>query len=263
MATANKIRIAPETEPDQPVSNRNALFAADGKGIYLTTDRDSEFQRLAYLGLSSRNLTFLAPGIAWDVDEIDLSRDGGALAFTTNEAGASRLHLLDTRTRRHRPIPGVPLGVIENLRWHPDSREVGFSLSSVRAASDVYSVDARSGAVTRWTESELGGLVAGELVEPELVRWRSFDGLELSGFYYRPPARFSGRRPVIIDIHGGPESQARPEFLGRSNYFLVLPELPWVGGSCMRVARGGQPDARHRTLPADPGSGEALVRYPC
>jgi dipeptidyl aminopeptidase/acylaminoacyl peptidase len=52
------------------------------------------------------------------------------------------------------------------------------------------------------------------------VKWKSFDGREISGFYYRPAARFTGKRPVIINIHGGPEGQARPSFLGRTNYYL-------------------------------------------
>ena len=71
-----------------------------------------------------------------------------------------------------------------------------------------------------WTASELGGLVGSELSEPALVRWKSFDGREITGFYYRPPARFTGKRPVIVNIHGGPEGQSRPGFLGRNNYFL-------------------------------------------
>jgi dipeptidyl aminopeptidase/acylaminoacyl peptidase len=63
-------------------------------------------------------------------------------------------------------------------------------------------------------------LIATELVEPALVKWPSFDGKEISGFYYRPPVRFTGKRPVIINIHGGPEGQSRPGFLGRTNYYL-------------------------------------------
>ncbi|MDH4347659.1 MAG: prolyl oligopeptidase family serine peptidase, partial [Gemmatimonadota bacterium] len=79
---------------------------------------------------------------------------------------------------------------------------------------------ATTGLITRWTTSELGGLVAEQLVEPELVSWKSFDGVEISGFLYRPPATFTGKRPVIINIHGGPEGQARPGFLARNNYWL-------------------------------------------
>ena len=53
-----------------------------------------------------------------------------------------------------------------------------------------------------------------------MVRWKSFDGKTISGFLYRPAQKFTGKRPVIIDIHGGPESQFRPVFLGRQNYYL-------------------------------------------
>jgi dipeptidyl aminopeptidase/acylaminoacyl peptidase len=132
----------------------------------------------------------------------------------------SKLYLLTLATRRVRPVAGVPQGVIGGVEWHHNSRDLGFSVSSARSTSDVYSVNTATGAVTRWTESELGGLVATDLVEPTLVRWNSFDGRPITGFYYRPPARFTGRRPVIINIHGGPEGQSRPGFLGRSNYFL-------------------------------------------
>jgi dipeptidyl aminopeptidase/acylaminoacyl peptidase len=100
---------------------------------------------------------------------------------------------------------------------------------------DVYSVDVQTQQFTRWTESELGGLPATALTTPRLVKWPSFDGREISGFHYHPPARFTGRRPVIIDIHGGPEGQFRPTFLGRTNYFIqelgVAVILPNVRGS--------------------------------
>ncbi|MGH9370801.1 MAG: alpha/beta hydrolase family protein, partial [Vicinamibacterales bacterium] len=130
------------------------------------------------------------------------------------------LYLFDTATRRTRPVTGAPEGVLGSLLWHRNSSDVAVSLSSARSPSDVYSLDGGSGAVTRWTESELGGLVASELPQPELIRWKSFDGLEITGFYYRAPAKFTGKRPAIINIHGGPEGQSRPSFISRSNYYL-------------------------------------------
>ncbi len=202
------------------VAYGGARFARDGRGVYLTTDQGSEFLRLAYMDLATRRVEPLTAAIPWDVEEFDLSDDGGALAFVTNEAGVSRLYLMDTRTRAARPVAGVPTGVIAGLRWRRAGRELAFGVSSARSPNDVYSVDAATGRVTRWTESELGGLVASELAEPSLVRWPSFDGREITGFYYRPPARFAGRRPVLINIHGGPEGQSRPGFLGRTNYHL-------------------------------------------
>jgi dipeptidyl aminopeptidase/acylaminoacyl peptidase len=202
------------------VAYGDAEFAPDGRSVYVTTDQGAEFQRLARMDVQSRQVTPLTADIPWDVDGFELSPDGRTIAFVTNEEGISRLYLLDVASGRYRRMESVPVGVIGGVRWHPSGQEVGFSLNSARSPTDAYSVDVRTGALTRWTESDLGGLVASELSEPTLVRWPTFDGRTISGFLYRPPARFTGRRPVIINIHGGPEGQSRPVFLGRSNYFL-------------------------------------------
>ena len=210
----------PLTPAGERVSYGLAVFARDGRGVFLTTDKGSEFLRLAYLDLNTRAMTTLTGDVNWDVENLELSPDGRTMALVTNEAGISRLRLMDTGTREARLITGVPSGVIGGLLWHPAGNELAFTVASARSASDVYSLTPRNNQVTRWTESELGGLVASELVEPRLAKWTTFDGREISGFYYRPPARFPGKRPVLINIHGGPEGQTRPGFIGRSNFFL-------------------------------------------
>jgi dipeptidyl aminopeptidase/acylaminoacyl peptidase len=213
-------QVSPVTPADASVAYGGAAFSGDGKGLFVTTDEGSEFQRLAYLDLATQKATPLVPDLAMDVDTFELSHDRRTIAFITNDAGISKLYFYDVASRTHRAVDGVPVGVIGGLRWHRNSKELGFTLGSARSSSDVYSVALDGGAPVRWTESELGGLVASQLAEPELIRWKSFDGREITGFYYRPPQRFTGRRPVIIDIHGGPEGQARPGFLGRNNYFI-------------------------------------------
>src|SRR5262249_19057826 len=80
--------------------------------------------------------------------------------------------------------------------------------------------DVETGKVDRWTASETGGINTGALPEPELVRWKSFDGRSISGLLYKPPAKVPGKRPGVLNIHGGPEGQSRPPFLGRNNYYL-------------------------------------------
>jgi dipeptidyl aminopeptidase/acylaminoacyl peptidase len=210
----------PLTPSGERVSYSLGVFSRDGRGVFLATDKGSEFLRLAYLDLNTKAMTTLTGDISWDVENLELSPDGRTLAFVTNEAGISRLRLMDTGTREARLVTGIPIGVIGGLLWHPAGNELAFTVASARSASDVYSLTPRTNQVTRWTESELGGLVASELVEPALAKWTTFDGREISGFYYRPPARFTGKRPVLINIHGGPEGQARPGFIGRSNYFL-------------------------------------------
>jgi dipeptidyl aminopeptidase/acylaminoacyl peptidase len=127
---------------------------------------------------------------------------------------------MDTATRKYRSLAQLPAGLIGGGSWHKDGRHVAFGCSSARSSSDVHVLDVVSGTVTRWTESELGGIAAAELNDAGLIRWKSFDGLEISGFLFKPAARFTGRRPVIIDIHGGPEGQSLPNYQGSKNYYL-------------------------------------------
>ncbi len=204
----------------EPVSYGGGRFSRNGKGLYVTTDRDAEFHRLAYLDLATKQHTYLTGNLAWGVEDFDLSRDGKWLAFVTNDDGVSVLHVLETATGQERSVPKFPLGVIGGLQWHANSTDLGLTFESVRTPADVYSYNIIMGTVERWTSSETGGLNTANLPEPELVRWKSFDGRTISGFLYRPPARFSGKRPVALNIHGGPESQARPHFLARHTYWL-------------------------------------------
>jgi dipeptidyl aminopeptidase/acylaminoacyl peptidase len=196
-----------------------AWFARDGRTVYVTTDRGTEFRHVARLDVSARTLTPMTPWLRAEVDEIALSPDGKLLAFVANEDGVGTLHLLDAASGRERSRPKVPAGHVSALAWHP-SGELGFNLTSARQPGDVYSYEPRRGTVVRWTFSELGGITEAALRDYEIVRWTSFDGRMISGILHRPAPRFTGRRPVMINIHGGPSEQARQHFWGRSTYFL-------------------------------------------
>jgi dipeptidyl aminopeptidase/acylaminoacyl peptidase len=220
LASGGKRLLTPKGK--DKVAYGGARFAADGRRIFATTDRDSEFRRLAAIDLATGAHTYLTSHIPWDVDSWDLSDDGALIAFATNEGGLSVLRVLDTATGSERPRPqlGLGVGLIAGIEWRPASHELAFTFASARAVSDVYSLDADTGRVERWTYSETGGLNPAQLQDAERIAWRSFDGREISGFLFMPPARFAGPRPVIVDIHGGPEGQSRPSFQGRKNYLL-------------------------------------------
>ena len=212
-------QLTPIGDHGRNISYGGAEFAPDGT-LWVTSDEGSDFQRLGKLDPATGRFTPVVTGINGDVENFDLSEDGRTLAFVTNEAGISRLRLLDTATGQARQVNGLPAGTIGGLQIAPWGA-VGFSMSSAKSPSDAYSVDPQTLAVTRWTRSETGGLDAAANVEPELVEVRSFDGERVSGFLYRPDARrFPGRRPLIVNIHGGPEGQSRPGFLGRTNYLI-------------------------------------------
>jgi dipeptidyl aminopeptidase/acylaminoacyl peptidase len=219
IASAQKTLLTPKGQSEKIAYSR-ARFSSDGKGLYVTTDKDSEFRRLTYIDLKTGAHTYLTTPIKWDIEEYDLSRDGKTLAFAANENGISRVYVMPTATRQYRPLTQVPLGVVGGLSIHPNGVDIGMTVSSARANADVYSVNLRTGKLERWTQSETGGLPTDDFSEPQLVKWKSFDGREISGFLYMPNKRFSGKRPVVVNIHGGPEGQFRPQFLGRNNYYL-------------------------------------------
>ena len=205
----------------EPVANGNAKFARDGKSVFFLSDKGSEFHRIVQLDLKTRALRTITSDVAGEIDEFDLSPDAKTIAFITNEDGVGRVRLIDARSGKELRAPKLPLGIPSGISWHENSRDVAFTFTSARSATDVYSYDTKDGKVERWTESETGGLNTASFVEPELVRVKSFDGLPVSGFLYRPDAKmFPGKRPVIVIIHGGPEAQARPIFQARNNYYL-------------------------------------------
>jgi dipeptidyl aminopeptidase/acylaminoacyl peptidase len=217
--SGQKMLLTPKAGAEK-VSYESPQFSSDGKGIYLTTDRDSDFLRLAYMNLATKELTYLTDNIKWNIEDFKISPDRKTLAFISNEDGISRLHLLDTSTNKTR-TPALPgLGVISNLRWHNNSTDLAFALSSARSNWDIYALDTKTEKIQRWVKGLSQGLDVEKFSEPELIHWKSFDDRAISGFLYRPPARFAGKRPVIIDIHGGPDDQARPQFNGPDNYFI-------------------------------------------
>lgn len=197
----------------------NAQFAPDGT-LWVTSDEGSEYQRLGTVDVATGKFTARAPEAKWDVEAFDVAKDGSFIAYVLNEAGMARLKLFDVQSGTSRAVESLPAGQINGVSVAP-SGTIGLSVTAAKSAEDAYTVDPKTLAVKRWTASETGGLDAAKNVEPELIEVKSFDGRTISGFLYRPDARrFAGKRPLIVNIHGGPEAQSRPGFLGRNNYLL-------------------------------------------
>ncbi len=191
---------------------RTAFFDVTGKRVYTTSDREGEMNELYEVAIDREPATFrsLSRDIPWNIEDAALSPDGKTLALVANDEGFSTLHLLDTVTRKHRVAPGLPRGVITRLLYAEKADVLALSIARPTTATDTYSYDVKRQKLSRYTESEMGGLDQSAFVEPELVRFASFDGLSVPAFVYTP--RGKGPFPVVIDIHGGPESQARPQF---------------------------------------------------
>lgn len=207
------------TNSAQPVAYDGLKFSPDGQ-LWAASDEGSDVKRLGIVDMETSMFTPMIDEKIWDISDFDISKDGRWIAFEVNQAGRSVLKFYDMQSRKIRTVDALPAGVISGVEFAPWG-ELGITLNSNKTGTDAYSVNAETLAVTRWTKSETGGLDARNNVTPELVEIESFDGEKMSGYLYRPDKkRHKGKRPLIINVHGGPEGQATPRYLGRNNYLI-------------------------------------------
>ncbi|PTL84646.1 alpha/beta fold hydrolase [Vitiosangium sp. GDMCC 1.1324] len=205
-------------------SVNRAVLTPDGKSVFLVTDRYGDFAALYKLDLDKAPYTAAPPSLTgslrWDVESIALSPDGKTLAVETNEDGYGKLYLLDTKRGALSPVE-VPRGVITDLVFPRGRSDVlTYAISTSKSPTDVYQADLRTKKSTRWTRSEVGGLDTSTFVEPELVHYKSTDGVQVPAFLYLPRGR-EGKVPVVLIFHGGPEGQSRPN-LSTFTQFLAV-----------------------------------------
>ncbi len=209
---------------DEPIAyNGPIALSNDAKTLFFSSDEDSEFTRLVRYDLESGEKTVLTPDIDWNVQGGEMSPDGRLLAFTTNEGGLSKLYIRRVRNNRDLPVPDLPTGIIGGVSFSPDSEKVAFVLNGASMPSDVWVYDIGARDLTRWTQGEVGGLDTNAFIEPELIQYPTFDEVDgeprqIPAFVYKPAGE--GPHPVLVSIHGGPESQYRPGFSSTYQYWL-------------------------------------------
>jgi dipeptidyl aminopeptidase/acylaminoacyl peptidase len=204
-------KITQLTPKDAKASVAAARWTADGKGVYLVTDRWSDFNQLYRLDLSGKQ-TPLAADLKWDVEELAVSDDGSRVAIAVNQDGASRLYVLDRLGHAQQiALPGnAVISAVEFPRRRADLLALTFQTATQPA--DTYQVDLRGMRVVRWTRSEVGGLSPATFVDAQLVRYPAGGGAGIMPAFLYKPRSASGKLPVVIVWHGGPEGQSRPTF---------------------------------------------------
>lgn len=197
----------------------SVCWPAGGRTLYLVSNQDSEFSHLATLDVDSGKLRFIGPDPKWDVDALRVSRDGRVAAWSVNEDGASRLYtapLRDLSKARETPLG---LGVLTEVSLSDDGARAALGWTSPRTPSSIALMSGSNQAVKTLVKPALTGVLESSLVEPVILRYPTFDGRQIPAIFYRP--RGAGRHPVIISVHGGPESQERPTWSALYQYFAA------------------------------------------
>ena len=237
VATRKMERLHPT---DAPVSYNGVTFTNDGNGLYLVSDEGTEFQTLRYFDLATGRQTPITASIPWDVNNVNMSRDGSTFVFATNEGGYSKLYILDTKKKQYKPVPNIPKGVLGNFKLTNDGRKLAMSFNTSTSSSDVFVMDLTTSILTRWTSSEVGGLNPADFVEPTLIHYPTFDqengkSRMIPALLYTPKNKATGKVPVLISIHGGPEGQSLPTFSPLINLLVnelgIAVAVPNVRGS--------------------------------
>ena len=207
-------------------ANSALAFDKDDEGIFYITDKYGQYSQLTYHDFESGEDSIISSEIPWDVDGFAISEDGERAAFVVNENGYSTLYLLNPITFSFKKVNSIPLGLIGGMQFSKDNKRLGLTMNTHQSPSDTYVLDLKrnplsQGKLERWTFSEVGGLDTSTFIKPKLIKYDSFDGREIPAFVYAKEG--STPQPVIISIHGGPESQSRPRF--SSTFQLWMDEL--------------------------------------
>tara|TARA_B100000927_G_scaffold223415_1_gene183247 strand:+ start:115 stop:2055 length:1941 start_codon:yes stop_codon:yes gene_type:complete len=195
--------------------NSGLSFDKDSSGVFYVTDEFGEFNNLAHKNLKTDEITLITKDIGWDVDGFTISKDGKRAAFKVNENGYSSLYLLNTSSFKYKKISSIPIGLIGGIQFNDKADMLGLSINTYMSPSESYTLELKNnplryGELTKWTNSEIGGLDTASFISPKLMSYKSFDGLDIPAFIYAKESKEP--LPVIIYIHGGPEGQSRPSF---------------------------------------------------
>lgn len=210
------------TEHDGNVRYLSPIYSSDGRSVYCACDQGRDFATLTRIDLSDLGHHFMeeTPN---EIEYVAASSDGHWLLWITNVEGANQFNLRDLGTNQIRKPEHLPIGVISDYTapiFSPDNQQIAFGFTSPTRTSDIWIWNIEKNQVFPITQSSHAGIPVSSFRGPELIHYRTFDGLSIPAWFYRPIAAHLDKYPVIVEVHGGPEGQAQPIFDYFVQYFI-------------------------------------------
>jgi len=208
------------TPSEGDVTNGSARFSRDGRSLYFITDENSEFAYLVRMDLDSREREVVEQP-EWDVMFSTESHDGTYLVVGINNDARTELHVYETETMTPVSLPEMPSAEVTSVRFSRDETMMAFYASSSRMPQDLFVVKLGSAEPVRLTNSLNEAIDAEHLVDGRVVRFASYDGVEIPGVLYRPKVvSVENRSPAIVSVHGGPGGQSRVGYSAVIQYLV-------------------------------------------
>ncbi|PSP78160.1 S9 family peptidase [Halobacteriales archaeon QS_1_68_20] len=211
------------TPHEGEVRYQSLEWGPNGDAVYCCTDDGSDTMYLARVDVETGDMETVEDGGEWNVDGIEVDQDSGRFVYTRNVDGYTDVTVAEftgETTYDTFPDPDVDGDVMGAIDFAPGADRFVITTNSRTENGNVHVVDVESGEATRWTNAPTAGIPRETFVDTELVHFESFDGREIPAFFSLPEDYEAGQTPVVVDIHGGPESQRRPAFSPVTQYFL-------------------------------------------
>jgi dipeptidyl aminopeptidase/acylaminoacyl peptidase len=202
------------------VMNQPETFSPDSKHLYYVTDEGNEFLYLVRYDLATGRKETIEKA-NWDITGAYFSRHGKYRVTVTNEDARTVVRIRETASGRLVPLPALPGGDITGVRIAPSETKMAFYLNGDRAPSNLYVYDFKTKKATRLTDTLNPEIDPADLVDAQIIRYKSFDGMPIPAILYQPHgASADARVPAIVLVHGGPGGQARTGYKAQVQFLV-------------------------------------------
>jgi dipeptidyl aminopeptidase/acylaminoacyl peptidase len=236
VAAKNAVHLTPHTG----AAEFSDVHFLDNDRISLISNDKCEFQEIRVISLSAPKIEG-GCSAKMDVDSIEIADDGNTRAISINNQGASELFTppLNNASSSRYPVQLPGKGVVGGLEFNKNGSKLAFTFSGSKFNADIWIYDLQTKKLLQLTKSDRAGIPQESFVEPELIKFKSFDGREVPAWFYVPklievkladekkkysaiyqPGDLKRNLPVIVSVHGGPEGQERPGFSALYQYYL-------------------------------------------
>jgi dipeptidyl aminopeptidase/acylaminoacyl peptidase len=202
------------------VANGAETFDVNSKYLYYLTDTGSEFRHVARYDLATGK-SDVVEKTPWDVSYTYFSENGKYRVTAINEDARTKIRIYETASGKLVSLPQLPNADITGVNISPSEKLMAFYLNGDRSPSNLYVYDFVTKKATKLTDSLNPEINPADLVDSQVIRYKSFDGVEIPSILYKPKAASATSKvPALVLVHGGPGGQTRVGYNPLTQYLV-------------------------------------------